>query len=546
MIIVVLVAAGLALGAMGILPTSLFSKAPYNPDKILTGIAQGIEKVKTASSLIDIRAYTKTRDPDAEPYPGSAITDLSMIPAFDIRLNVQGASQKTDSGVNGTAGFTANASFGDFNASLEAEMRQLKDIFYVRATKLPSFFGLDAIKGKWIKITPQDLQNYGMQFNYTEAQDLQKEMDKNKQRIVEELKLAIQVADRDHAIKVLGKPVREAVASTTAYRYDLELDRANLATFYKDYAAALSEKYGTSSPLEFDQSFYNSLNSQDAITAFEYFNKNGHISVWADANGIPVKYAFSFRVVPNTPARSGAAGNQVNIDLSVTLTNINKPVTIEAPAQSLTADDAYMTLTGKTKEEITLEKQASNISKIRFALSEYKYTTGKYPTSLDNLTQSPKDLASTTRCNGNIQCMRSTSSQPFLATIPTDVYTNQPYEYTQTKNGTSFTLTYTVHLPTYVKGMNTHTIVLYDYSDYRHPRMYLAYVEGKNTADPKVTSEEAAKAKTDSDGDKLSDTLETYIGTNPQKKDSNGNGTSDYDEFMNSGRSASTQSFLPF
>ena len=59
----------------------------------------------------------------------------------------------------------------------------------------------------------------------------------------------------------------------------------------------------------------------------------------------------------------------------------------------------------------------------------------------------------------------------------------------------------------------------------------LKAINGQNTANSKSLSKEAYDLSfKDSDNDRVADAFEKYIGTNISKKDTDGDGRSDYDE----------------
>jgi type II secretory pathway pseudopilin PulG len=322
-----------------------------------------------------------------------------------------------------------------------------------------------------------------------------------------------------------GDAVKENVNGVTAYRYDLMLNRANIVKFYQNAADEFTKKYGNESPIRLDSETLDFLNSSSAEAVFDYINKNTQLSVWANAEGIPVKFQISMRIVPNSRK---AITNQINLDLALNLIDINKSVTIETPADAMSVEDAYMLITGKTKEEINLEKQTQAIATIRYALEEYKRTNQAktYPQSLQELTKSRSEVASQKAIDGDVY---NYYDGPFIATIPTDAYTKQAFGYSS--DGKTYALTYTINLPPYTSGASAYGLYEYDYSTTNNQKIYLKYIQGTNTSDTKYLSQEAfAASKIDTDKDRVADSLETYLGTDKNKKDTDGDTYTDYEE----------------
>ena len=125
-------------------------------------------------------------------------------------------------------------------------------------------------------------------------------------------------------------------------------------------------------------------------------------------------------------------------------------------------------------------------------------------------------------------------SRPFLTRIPNDFYTSQPYRYS--KSGDDYNLIYRVELPPYERGkMPLSLLYTWDYqAKSLIPGAYKAkfyYVEGDNTADSRLISQEADyQSGIDSDQDGLPDVFEDYLGTDKYKKDTDGDGRSDGEE----------------
>ncbi|MCC2631266.1 MAG: hypothetical protein K0S38_1075, partial [Candidatus Paceibacter sp.] len=389
---------------------------------------------------------------------------------------------------------------------------------------------ISTLKGKWIKIVPEDFAQYGLGLNYQSPDSMQKEFDKKKELVAEQMKLLLELADKHHAIEISGNPVKESVNGVSAYRYDLTLNRKNIAAFYKDAATTFTEKYKNESPITLDPETLDFLNSASADAVFDYINKNTTFSVWADSNGIPVKFQVAMRVVPNGRR---AATNQININVALNLIGVNKSVTIDTPKDAMTVEDAYMLMSGKTKDQITYEKQVQTISQIRYALQDYKSYTGAYPTSLNDLTKKRSEIKKSGTTNNDDYFSSTYNEQPLLQVVPTDAFTKQPFGYSS--DGKTFSLTYTMNLPPYQKGTSLYgmynSLQIPDFRTGVVSNLSLEYVNGTNTADPEYDSQEAlAAAKKDSDGDKVSDIFEDYIGSNKNKKDTDGDSYSDYKE----------------
>jgi hypothetical protein len=537
-IISLLIVGGVAVAAAtGYISIPFFSGAPYNKETILTDIAQGIAKIKTATYSTDVHVYTGPKDVDATPFPGGEMREFESMPAFDVTIKSEGTTEILDKNdVNIKLGFLGTASFGDFTASVEAELRKVDENFYGQITKMPSFFGIDSIKNKWIKVTPQDAIAYDFGFDFSEAQDVQEEYEKLRKEMLEKFKLALKIADEHKAVSVVGEPVREKVGDISAYRYDLVINRENLPAFYRAYVTAYNEKFPNARALVVDERFIGELSSREAVEMFDYIKKNTKISVWANADGIPVKYGIDFRFLPKT---RNTATQQINAVFALVLSDINKSITIDAPEGAINFDEAYMLVSGKTKEEILIEKQTQILSTLKYALRDYHERVGEYPATLDELKKKRNEIDRKEVKPEQMQDEAFLNSldeyygnEPFTRTIPNDVFTQKAFVYKTT--GKDFTLEYTIRLPTYSEKLSTYVFTQQSYdSKTNTSKSGLKYVNGKNTATKDTDSQEAkVLLSADADKDRLTDSLEDFVGTDKNKKDSDGNGTADYDDVM--------------
>jgi hypothetical protein len=440
---------------------------------------------------------------------------LSYLPAnFKFEGTLSGASQKIDKkNINGQAHIVANTDFGDVNVAIDAEFKKVSDSIYVLINKFPSFFvDISKLKGKWIKFTPNDLASYGSLYFGSSAESTEEEITKTKAKGVEQFKLFLSIADRNKALMSTGKHTKESINGISAYRYDLEFNKDVFARFYTELTTEFKDKYPKDNLMKFDQATLDYLNSPEFDKVFEYFRKNTVLTLWADAQGIPVQLEYSIRMVPESNKKN--VDNQIKLVATLALNDINKTTSINAPEKSLTMEDATIAMTGQSKERYRFDKQMSNITTIRYALDTYKRAKKVYPTSLNELTNTKSTYGS-----GMI-----------LKSIPKDIYDNNDFLYEG--KGVDYNLMYKVELPAYVAGDSVYGMYEYNYSSGKDPLVMKA-VNGQNTADSKRPSVESYElSKKDSDGDRLPDASEKYIGTDSLKKDTDKDGYSDYDEVM--------------
>jgi hypothetical protein len=428
---------------------------------------------------IDGKTVTMKRDagsyiylPSTPPQPFLATlfglqSYASLIPGnFKLDGTISGSSEKTnDNKINSKIHLGGTVDLGDVNMAADAEFRKVASDYYIVLNKFPSVgFDLTKIKGKWIKITEQEALSYGG--NYLGSGNTTEDaVAKAKAEFTQELNIFLTTADKDHVLQVDGSPKHENLNGTTAFKYDLQFNKTAFPQFYKDLVQAFTEKYPEKKILIFDQSTLDYLQSPEFDQAFDYFHKNTTLSLWADANGVPLQFRYGLRIVPESKTNA-PADRQVKLTFTLSLTDINKDVGITAPANTMTLEDATTAITGQSKEEYRFSRQNSNISNLRYALTTYKSLAGTYPTSLDDLKKPRRDVEALNPAGGQVKVTSlpgSYDSLPVLAAIPLDVYTNAPYTYA--KNGADYTLTYTITLPPYTAGNAIPRVYSQDYSN---------------------------------------------------------------------------------
>ena len=178
-------------------------------------------------------------------------------------------------------------------------------------------------------------------------------------------------------------------------------------------------------------------------------------------------------------------------------------------------------------EEILLERQENNVSDIRRVLDGYRSSVGSFPNTLAGLLETPGSNSD----SANMVVIDDWSSNYYaLKSIPTDVYTKQPYSYEV--KGDDYVLKYQIKLPPFTPLVDANLYIDYGLRKAGLPyqqELGLKFVDGENIATKDFMS--VVRADTiDTDKDNVADQLEKVIGTDVNKKDTDGDGFSDYEE----------------
>ena len=328
-----------------------------------------------------------------------------------------------------------------------------------------------------------------------------RDIQKRQNNSLEQSALAYTLAQQNGAIAFSPQPgVSGLPRGVRDYR--ISFVREKVAAFYKDLTTTLAQKYGSDALLAFDPTTYAYLQDPAFGNLLDYLSADGTFDVWADAStGFPVKFVTTLRLVPPDSAVK-LKDTQYMLSADLSMNDINKQVTIQAPSGAMTYDDAQILLSGQPKDVYLYSKQLGNIQALRQELNTYKSDAGSYPDSLDQLV-----VTNAAARKLNPHPPTSTSMSPVFynddiqiaSVIPYDAFTGQPYGYTN--NGTDYAITYTMQIPTSTSTPSS-------------PDEYLPYsnvkiVNGTNTATSKTNSVEGdahgASYKGADDATKLSD-----------------------------------------
>lgn len=477
----------------------------------------------------------------------------------DINLDVSGMAQSQQEKVPDTslkAGVSAK--FSDMSYNAGAELLKKDENIYFKLNQFPSLFlgnTLDKIKQKWIQIKPDDLTDYGVG-------DLVKKDNELKQQVLEQLKSLFNLAITDQVLAGSDKAEKEKIGGKIYYKYSLSFNKDKVKNFYKDLTEKFNEEFKDSALIKFDQATYDYMQSPAFDTLYDYIDKNAKFYYYVDPQSeYPFMFKYQIRLVPDEQASSSgffgyskpASDKEFILTLSVSLKDINKTIKIDAPQDFMPFMDAQIAMTGQTKEQYLMQKQITNIAAIRKALTYYYLFSGQYPSSLDELKKTYKEIKfvsvpklrdnNETYLYKNIETYKKQfESVPLMKNIPADAYSGNPYQYQRIVNdpkitwGEDYNIIFSINLPPYEKGKMPPYSIYRNYGSLnkttnQYENLYdLIYVNGINYGSA-FSSESAKPAySTDSDKDGIADDFETYLGTNINNKDTDNDGVIDGDE----------------
>lgn len=283
-------------------------------------------------------------------------------------LTFSGALGVTERVPDFESALEVNVDWGDMIFKVGAEAITKDGVFYGRVNNFPSFpfLNIDAIRGQWIKVTEEDIEDNYLIEGFVDSDMFFPENEEELRKETEEALGILREAIAAHKpLTLKDAPRTEKLEDgRSAVRYSLGLDAAELVGFYEylyeEYAQAFLEgdeakvfQFQMQRELEY-------LQSPDFSNLVDYLNKNAEFVVWFDeGTGIPIQFLQKIVYVadPDTSNESffgggGSLNNQLVFSSKVRLFDINKSVNIQAPEEHLTPEDAGILMSGLYGESL--------------------------------------------------------------------------------------------------------------------------------------------------------------------------------------------------
>ncbi|MBI4135036.1 MAG: hypothetical protein HY471_02945 [Candidatus Sungbacteria bacterium] len=334
-------------------------------------------------------------------------------PSSAASLSVRAA---TDWRNRGAADWSFNADatgdFGDLAYKFNFEALKKNLNYYFRLNNMPSIFsaGLTGIKGQWIKVAPQATSSSPVPYDdllqltqrIPEAERVYKEEQEEFRAL---LKTVAEIADEEGLLSFVTGPVSEWMEGRRLYRYDIEFEKNAVLEFYRRFSDNVARNKLLKSVIV-DPGYIRYLESPEFDEAFDYYQKNTRLTLWADPEGFPAIITYAIRIVPFDGA-SHLKEKQIKITFKIVLSNINEPLHIEAPEGAKPLEDVMKT-SNRTGPAVKSRdaRRITDIKQLQLAAELYFDAKGGYPSRLDELAPS------------------------YLSQFPMDPLDKLPYRYT--------------------------------------------------------------------------------------------------------------------
>ena len=293
--------------------------------------------------------------------------------------------------------FQASGDFSDLTYKVDAEALKTGSDYYFKINNIPSLFlgSMSNIKGQWIKAptavsTSTDYQYSSFSYLSSSFPEFKKKYREQRADFVELIKRLATYADEEKLFAFKAVPKKSVIDDRKLYQYDLRLRQEAILPFYKKVIADLANnpkaaKYHSAID---NQGLVDYLQSQEFKDVFNYYNQNASLTLWVDPDGFPAIVEYRMRIVsPDTALQ--LKDKQANLLLTLTLSDINKPIDISVPAAAKPLQELIDQLSQNSDNPANVSSQSAklkaNLSSIR-AQSEILYNaTSGYGTKAFSL-----------------------------------------------------------------------------------------------------------------------------------------------------------------
>jgi hypothetical protein len=237
----------------------------------------------------------------------------------------------------------ANGDFGDLQYKFNVDALKKDKDYYFKINNIPSIFlgSFSNAKGEWVKVTKDENdKNDGYNVLSGVADSLEnseKSYKENRADAVTLLKKAAQFADEEKLMSFKSAPRQEKIGNRTLYRYELQVNKNAILPFYQKLVAEARNIDNNKIFFE-DNGMVDYLQSEEFNDVFDYYQKNIKTTLWTDEEGYPARLEYLIRMVPADSAEQ-LKDKQANLILTLEISDINKPVIIEAPKESKSIEE---------------------------------------------------------------------------------------------------------------------------------------------------------------------------------------------------------------
>lgn len=259
---------------------------------------------------------------------------------IDAGLKLSGLTQLNTNNVSVDA--SGKLSLGSISFSGGLSFVNKDNVSYVKINEAPSFgiFDLAALKGQWVKV---DNKEFSTSNESSRQFEMQKEVREKGVRLV---KLFLQILKEEKALVVKKELPKVRLDDGTYYRYLVSFDGEKTANIYERLNAEVKKEFDIKTDvLPPEMSAY--LRSSEYLKMTDISQENTHTEILINTKTyFPRKVSSDSVFVPPDNVQK-LKNRQYRSVVSMELTDINKPFSLEAPNSSISLEEAQNILIGK-------------------------------------------------------------------------------------------------------------------------------------------------------------------------------------------------------
>jgi hypothetical protein len=312
-------------------------------------------KYKAVDTIIVGKKVSFTRDSSSympmsieapKPFIVGLSESLENLPA-DVKVSADisvSSELKKEGMADWLFNVNAQGDLGDLSYKVNADALKKGNNYYFRINNIPSLFlfgDLSSIKGKWVNFasnaasSTSDNGYSSLSYLKDGIPELEKSYKENNKKAISFIKEMVEIADDLKVVSFKNTPKTEKVDGRDLIRYELSLKKDSILPFYQKVQEEINKNPDFSEYKNIvDQGLLDYLQSQEFEDVFSYIDKNNTFILWTDTEGFPAMTQNTMRVVPPDTAIQ-LKDKQINIVTKIVISNINKPLDIKAPVDSV-------------------------------------------------------------------------------------------------------------------------------------------------------------------------------------------------------------------
>jgi len=304
----------------------------------------------TENRLAEIHADTpRFKEIPAKPGDFSVDSGLDRSAIFqnlpsEIDADVHFSGQTQIDDANSDASFDADGKLALSGMSFSAGFGLIKkgDAMYGKIKEAPTFgfLNLEAIKGKWVKLQASDLSKAGVKNADKTLESL------NQQKTLSLAKAFLQILKEEKIFTVVSEKPREKDKDGSMYHYLVKINNSKAAIIYERLNEEVKKQFGEQSGF-MDENLIKYLRSSEYEKMSQISEENTQLELWVDAKNFwPKKFTSNSVFVPPDNVQK-LKDKQFRSRFSIELLDINNPVIVSEPENSLSVEDAQKLVIGQ-------------------------------------------------------------------------------------------------------------------------------------------------------------------------------------------------------